>query len=459
MKQAGAGLAVLLAVLIAGGGRDALAADDFFDALAGVSVEEGGGAPPGGLAVESGSATRFRGELGYRLRYAVREQRHDLPFKRQDRGLVSSRTGLRFTADHKVNDDLVFRLGGRALYDAADELERQEQQIDEAFADLKSDAGWRLKVGRQLVVFGQSEYFQVLDLVNPRDERELGLAELSETRLPVGASRISYVAGRTGLDLVLKQEFRPHRVGAGSSDFDPYVTIGGSDTLARQSQPRVDVSHPDLIVRGFVSGPWGDLSAIAAQVHEPAPTLVDFSGGQLVLGHPAKRVFGAGGNYVVGDWVVKGEWARHTRGRFPRRDIDGQLMAGIARPEVSATKPLVELMIGTRYSGVSNLTVDTEVLVQRIDRYEAAVADPRTRRVGVMNLMWQGWHDTLRIETLVSRWWDGGSGLARFRVEYDATDAWTLHAGYIDYRGSAPNSLLSPFRNNDRVFAGAAYSF
>jgi len=167
------------------------------------------------------------GELGYRLHYAPKAQLQRLGYRRQDSEITSSRTVLRLKTEGQVNDKLFLQISGRTSYDKAALDSELEQELDEIFIDVDTGFGTRFKFGRQLVVFGESDYFQVIDVVNPRDERELGLAELDETRLPVFSSRLSYIGRRWGTDLVLLHEFRPNRLADSGDDFDLFVPLGG----------------------------------------------------------------------------------------------------------------------------------------------------------------------------------------------------------------------------------------
>ena len=79
-----------------------------------------------------------------------------------------------------------------------------------------------LKLGRQIVNWGRSDTLRVLDVLNPVDNREPGLLDLVDLRLPVGMAKLSYypfpgwsVTGiaipeiRFSLDPPLRQRFLP----------------------------------------------------------------------------------------------------------------------------------------------------------------------------------------------------------------------------------------------------------
>ena len=48
------------------------------------------------------------------------------------------------------------------------------------------------KLGRQIVNWGRSDTVRVLDVINPLDNREPGLVDIEDLRLPVTMARVDY---------------------------------------------------------------------------------------------------------------------------------------------------------------------------------------------------------------------------------------------------------------------------
>jgi hypothetical protein len=399
----------------------------------------------------------WRGELGFRLHHAGQEQLQGWGYERHGSGITSARTALYLEGDLPAGDVANARLSARLSHEAAsaDGPAFSEAQIEQAYLDFQSQGPWHVKVGRQLAPLGSSDYFQLLDVVNPRDERTMGLADLKESRLPVFATRIAFERERSGAEIIVKHEFRPNRYGRAQSDFDPFIALGGGDRVARREAPNL-WSQPDLVLRGYTSRPWGDLHGLLARVHEATPLPVAFEPGGFVLAHQASTVFGVGGNYVVGDWLLKGELARRSVTRQLRADILNQL--ALDTPRISELRAQTDAMIGARYTGVPGFTVDTEWLTQRTAHHDALLADPRWRHVAMVNLEWAGLHDRLRLGVLLGRWWGGGKVL-RASTSYDLDDRWQAGLGLIRYFGGDPSSPLFPYARNDRLTLTAKYSF
>lgn len=416
-------------------------------------------AQPGGAeapADDAGPWGSWRGDVGLRLHHAQHEQLRSYAFKRSEPGITSARMSLRLEGDVPLGTAAQLHAGGRLSREFA-QLDGQpysEALLEQTYVEARNLGPWRLRFGRQLVALGLSDYFQLLDVVNPRDERILGLADLRESRLPVLATRLGYEHQRSGVELIVKHEFRSHRYGQAQSDFDPFIVLGGLEQVARWTKPALG-SRPDAVLRWYSSSAWGDVHAIAGRVHDPMPALLGVENGRFVLGHERATVLGIGGNFVRGDWVVKSELARRSATRQMRSDLALQLEQ--PSPTLSEVRPQTDWMLGARYTGVVGFTADTELLTQVINHHDGTLADARVRHVAVLNLEWSAMHDKLRLGLLLGRWWGGGR-VVRATASYDLDDRWQLNAGLMQYGGGSETSPLFPYRRNDRVIVGVTYS-
>lgn len=90
------------------------------------------------------------------------------------------------------------------------------------------------RIGRQQVVWGRTDLFRVLDVVNPIDfSRENLYAEFEDSRIPQGMINMEYRLGATrwledlNFQLLYKfEKFRPHDLGQGG---EPYAILGAGN--------------------------------------------------------------------------------------------------------------------------------------------------------------------------------------------------------------------------------------
>ena len=103
-------------------------------------------------------------------------------------------------------------------------------------ATIAYDNGHELgfRVGRQQVVWGRTDLFRVLDVINPVDfSRHNIYDELEDIRIPMGIFNMEYRAGATGAfeDLNFQgiykfENFRPNNLGQGG---EPYAILGAGN--------------------------------------------------------------------------------------------------------------------------------------------------------------------------------------------------------------------------------------
>mgnify|MGYP005838714401 CR=1 FL=1 len=108
----------------------------------------------------------------------------------------------------------------------------RELYLDATIPVGKNELGFR--IGRQQVVWGRTDLFRVLDVVNPVDySRHNIYDELEDIRIPMGIFNVEYRAGATGpfedlnLQAIWKfEDFRPNNLGQGG---EPYAILGAGN--------------------------------------------------------------------------------------------------------------------------------------------------------------------------------------------------------------------------------------
>lgn len=108
----------------------------------------------------------------------------------------------------------------------------RELYVDAAIPVSKGE--WGFRIGRQQVVWGRTDLFRVLDVINPVDySRHNIYDELEDIRMPMGIFNVEYRAGATGPfeDLNFQgiwkfEDFRPNNLGQGG---EPYAILGAGN--------------------------------------------------------------------------------------------------------------------------------------------------------------------------------------------------------------------------------------
>jgi hypothetical protein len=400
---------------------------------------------------------KWQGELSLKLHYAPLKQLKQYPFTRTEPGVTTRRTSLWVRSDIPVALDTHIHVSGQASHeDVAGAAQPANQaQVNEAYVELKPTRSMRLKLGRQLSPLGVSDFFQLADVINPRDEEVLGLTDLRDARLPVVASKLSYDFERLGIEAIVQHEFRAKHFAVAQGDFDPFIPLGGASQIQSTTLPHLTHS-PNFIMRAYGSQAAGDWFIQVGQVHSTTPMPIDLIHGKLRTGYQRTAHWSFGGNYVVGDWVLKSELAHSVRTRQLRSDIAAQIAQGV-EPVISGTAPLSQWMVGASYVGFSGLEVNAELLTEKIHGGANFWAEPTLRHVGIVNIQGSAYKDKLKLGLLLAKWWRGSS-LVRTEASYDVNDKLRIKTSLIDYQGGADNAPLSAYRNNRRAALVVSYA-
>jgi hypothetical protein len=378
-------------------------------------------------------------------------------------GLVGLRTKLGLQLDLELPRDWQARAAGSGFYDFA-YLARGKGEYTNAVLDKyewDADVGelWvegpllpalDLKLGRQVVNWGRSDTLRVLDVLNPIDNREPGLLDLIDLRLPVTMAKLSYYPHpRWGITGIYIPEIRFSIDPPFGSDFFP----GPQPLPPQTTHSGFTLEHPQFAaaVSGHFEG-W-DISFHFADAYEDIPR---FDPNPLVPGgfqlqHSRVLLGGVGGAYAFGAWLVKGELAV----------LDGIDFAN------TGEKTRIDAMLGVEYYGFAENNIALEVVNRHLDDFHGSMKgfpDFARRDTLETALRWSAdwWNARLHTTALAivigAKAQDGS--VLRFSADYDIRDALVVGAGIqIFLKGTDSDGRLNPFAPNDRVFLRIKYSF
>ncbi len=364
--------------------------------------------------------------------------------------------------------DFVYLLKGRSSY-TNDVLDDYEWEVDflEVWIQGSPTKSLDVKLGRQIVNWGRSDTLRVLDVLNPLDNREPGVVDIENLRLPVTMARVDYFPkwiprefGRWNLQLLVVPEFRQDRNPPIGNDFNPTPLL--IDPPSDKPDPFFDDPEYGGALTGSFSG-W-DLSFYAARVYLNQPLLAEPLGGAIQR-HPLVTLLGAGGNLTFGSWLLKGEIGWFQDVEYNRIDVS------VFPPDGDVVdKDRLDWMAGVEYYGVSDLTVAFEVVNRHIFRFDqrmkstfqgVKVAFAKRHVVeSALRATADFLNSRLRVTALgvvLGTRADLGS-IARLEAAYDLRDALVLTGGIILYqKGRTPG--FDKVGDNDRFFVRLEYSF
>lgn len=389
----------------------------------------------------------------------------------------------RLVADMHFEYDLAYQVD-RSSYDQAT-LDMYEARVIGGETYLASSFGpLELTFGRQIVAWGQGDLFSPLDVVNPRDLREPGLAELDDIRIAVLASRVGLFFGSHRFELMAIHETNFGLRPAPLSPFSPLRKLLQSQpALAAQLEGlSLYYDHdPDGIAldrrtqwlgRWQYAGPGLDLGLYGARtldrqgvfvLPDMLPSLIASGELPLRLVHKPYWMIGHAGAKPLGDFVFKWELGF---------DIDRPLTAqrqGALLSPVAIRSGQLNWLAGVTYSGIEDGSLAFEYSQSYLIDHPERDGDGSLSLLFPVEQPTYGllFNQTYMRETLSLRVSVAGFGIKRFlgmlaraELTYELQDALQVGMGYVTYQPSSQRfGPLYGLEEHDRLYATLRYDF
>ncbi len=154
---------------------------------------------------------------------------------------VEPGAGWLFFLSGQANQDFSYQLNDRGDYANEDGvLDAYEQEVEfrEVFARGSPFEALDVKLGRQIVVWGKSDNIRLTDVLNPVDNREPGVVDIEDMRLPVTMTRLDYFpADDWSLTAIAVHEIRFNKDPVFGSEFYPFPTPPPDEEVPTDGPP------------------------------------------------------------------------------------------------------------------------------------------------------------------------------------------------------------------------------
>jgi len=346
--------------------------------------------------------------------------------------------------------DFVYRVKGRGGY-GGEVLDVYEWQFDsgEVYLTGPLHKNVDLTIGRKIVNWGRSDTFRVVDVINPLDNKEPGLVDIEDLRRPKTMLKLDLNSGPWSAQFLVIPEHRYSRNPPPGSDF----FIGPSAKIRDRND---FTGTPGLAGKIDARFSGWDFSLYGAYVDEPGRVL-DFKLSGTRFEANRFGLFGAGGNWTRGPWLLKIETAWLTKIRVLRVRRNHPIPS-------SDDKERIDTMLGVEYYGRDNLTIAFEVvnrhLLNEPTGPNVRQLTPQSRFESSLRISRPFFRERLNLTALAvgfgQRLQNGG--IVRLSGDYELTDAWKAEAGILIFIGGSDPGL-GTYESNDRLYAEIKYRF
>jgi hypothetical protein len=411
-------------------------------------------------------------------------------FLRSDVGLWVERLGSQPLAKARQSLDLMgsWRLGrwsaGLALHGEHDlathvdasRLDAATIDAYRALVDLRrawlglelGDLG--LTTGLQVLNWGEGDALSVVDVTNPKDLREPGLADLNDLRLPALMTRLGLYRGAHRVELLWIHEgfygYRTPPLGPfsplpallqGATGVDVGGLLGGRELAWRHDPPRLAWEAQQWLGRWAWRGSGLDLALLGGLALDQ----------QGVVGLPSREALAASG-----DLGIPLQHRRYglvaTTGALPLDSfvLRWELAVGLARPFNTAdpeASPLAAVgvarsdtvggLFGVAWSGLADTLVALEVAQTTPLRADLDFFVPPDLPQVALRASHRALRDQLRLLAVVTSFGLAAElgWLARLDADWRLRDGLEVGLGYIHYGPTARAGPLAGLDRHDRL--------
>jgi len=420
-----------------------------------------------GAINEEEDCSSFYGYTGINLSYSfVREPPEDNS-NADWSGFTKIRPFFSLTWDAKLGSNWNSRISAKAFYDFAYGLKERDEFTREVLNELEKEAELRefylegspfgsldIRLGSQIVAWGTAESLRVVDVLNPTDNREYGMTDLEDVRIPLPMTKLDYYFGDFKLQAVAVHQIKFNKSAPSGSDYN------STSTEIKEVVPESKAENTEygLAFSGTFSG-W-DASFHWAQYFDDEAylliadmTFVPEIGlvPTLEYRHSRLTMSGIALSITSGNYIWKAEAANFW----------GMEFNNVKEKKFMRT----EILIGTEYSGWNDTSLSIESGVQHLSDFDHRLeAEPdyqlEDRIATTLNFMKDYFNQTLHLQLfgmMIGEWGEDG-GLNRASLEYDVMDAFSVKGGIMMYQ-PGDSLYFQSLNDNDRIFFEARYSY
>lgn len=398
------------------------------------------------------------------------------------RGLSRLRAELNLEFQADLYESWRLFVSGRGFYDAAYEIQGREEYPHQLLDEYEDEVEFRetylqgsllpdldLTVGRQIIVWGNTENFRVTDVLNPRENRVPGLVDIEDSRLPVCAVKADLYwkdsIGRYSLTGIAIPELRYNREPVYGSDFYPFDSPRPREDLPAQNLRNTELA---LALTGIFHN-W-DLSLYAARYYDNAkhlhhtgyvmvPVMVpgvgltprpDLTQPTFELQTSRLLMTGLSVNYALGSWLLKSElaWTK-----------------GYEFNTVPDDKSRFDILAGFEYMGFTNTSLALEFKQMHMPDFKDSMRGfPDYAESSQFTTAFRITRDFMndRLELMFLAMIMGieaeDGAFERVAAEYELNEALTVTVGSIFYQ-DGDTLMMNNIHENNRIYFEFTHDF
>jgi hypothetical protein len=314
-------------------------------------------------------------------------------------------------------------------------------------------------IGKQQVVWGESDGLKLLDAINPQSYREFTLDDFDDSRIPLWMVNAEISVGEDStLQVLFIPDTSTHELAPASSPFNftsvllvPSAPDNVEVILNEAKAPDGGIKDSDVAVRlvSFVAG-W-DVSANYLYHYVDVPVvrarLLDAT---VIVDQDYERshLLGGSASTSLGQWIVRAEMAYES---------DRYLRSKTGLPGVEKTD-LLSFVMGWDWQGWSNQFVSVQYFNSTaLDYSSNMIVDKQDQK---LSFLWESkfFNETLTLKYLGLTSINDQDGLNQIKLTYNYEANIDVYIGADQFYGKS-EGLFGQFDQADRMIVGLNWGF
>ena len=382
-------------------------------------------------------------------------------------------TRIRLDTESKLN------AGGEVLgyesrlndqrFEVGNDGDHGEVSLREFYFDVEFwGSYWR--VGKQQVVWGQSDGLKVLDQVNPQSFSEFILDDFDDSRIPLWMVNLEVAFKDDTLQILWIPDASTHVLpgfetpyALTNSELVPTAPVdaNGQDlfpvTFRKRQDPKRFLADSDVGLRYsiFTESGW-DMTFNYLYHYKDLPALYQQVVGsgvdtRIEIMPTFKRSHLLGGTLsnALGDFTLRGEWGYSTDTYLVSSNVNVQ---GIEKSAELST------VFGVDYQGLSDMFISLQWFQSHLFDYEKTIIRDQNNQNLTLLVQHDFMNETLRLESLFIHNLNHKDGLTRLKIIYQLSSDLEVYTGADIFYGKQ-KGLFGQFKQQDRMSLGFKLGF
>jgi len=359
----------------------------------------------------------------------------------------SSRTRAGFELELSQGETMA-RAAVHAVHDTINSS-NESFELREAYMQYESEY-LDLRAGRQIIIWGNAEGFQVTDIVSPKDYSEFLANDFDDMRIPVDSFRARIMKGPFTVEAVFIPVFTPAIV--------PYAENGASDStpwarelpqgviLNEEVLPDRKIQNSEAAGRILFRNSLFDISILGMYGWDDQPLMI-YENDEVTPEYRKMKLLGGELTVPMGDFIIRGEGGYTMDKWFLCNDSE----------YTPVQKNTYSYVVGLDWSPGNNFNLSVQYYEFSIMDYQEDIISDEHSRYVTFSLSKKFFRETLTFYSMIFWGIEQGDLYNRTSLEYSISDSMKLSAGYDLFSGE--EGSFGEYDDMDQVFLKVEYLF